>query len=188
MTRTSFTSDTPRPARSHSVAMQAVLLLLLVLVRCSALKKTPEITRTGVFIQSSGDLVEIPKLGTLGSVYGPRLYPEIPDDSIPQVSDVGPIYVNVPDVSATSLKGIEWHGYRLGGNGSVGSRSTATQNDWKSVAIRTEPTGTAGVFKVVVTAADAKTGRWKPEISHEYFGLTAGDGFKPGPIWAVKIR
>ena len=148
----------------------------------------PEITRTGVFIQSGDEVIEIPKLGTLGSMYGPRLYPEIPDDSIPVVADVGPIYVNLPDVPATTLKGIEWHGYRLGGNGSVGSRSTATPEEWKSVAITAEPTGTAGVFKVVVSAADAKTGRWKPEISHEYFGLTAGDGYKAGPVWAVKIR
>ena len=155
---------------------------------CHTATKVPEITRTGVFIQSGDDLLEIPKLGTLGSVYGPRLYPEIPDDSIPVVSDVGPIYVNVPDVPAASLKGIEWHGYRLGGNGSVGSRSTATPQDWKSVAIVAEPTSTAGVFKVVVSAADPKTGRWKPEISHEYFGLTAGDGYKAGPVWAVKIR
>ena len=166
----------------------AALVLLLAVAGCGAGTKVPEITKTGVFIQIDDDLVEIPKLGTLGSVYGPRLYPEIPDDSIPVVSDVGPIYVNVPDVSAASVKGIEWHGYRLGGNAPVGSRSTATPQEWKSVTIVTEPTGTAGIFKVVVSGADAKTGRWKPEISHEYFGLTAGDGYKPGPVWAVKIR
>ena len=128
------------------------------------------------------------RLGTLGTTYGPRLYPEIAEDSITVVPDVGPIYVNMPDVPASSLKGIEWHGYRLGGNGSVGSRSTATPQDWKVVAIVTEPTSTAGLFKVVVTAADAKTGRWKPEINHEYFGLTVDDGYKPSPIWAVRIK
>ena len=171
--------------RSH---LPAALLLLLTVTGCHTGTKIPEITRTGVFIQSGDDLLEIPKLGTLGSMYGPRLYPEIPDDSIPVVSDVGPIYVNLPDVPVTSLKGIEWHGYRLGGNAPVGSRSTATPQEWKSITIATEPTSTAGVFKVVVSAADAKTGRWKPEISHEYFGLTAGDGYKAGPVWAVKIR
>jgi hypothetical protein len=128
------------------------------------------------------------RLGTLGTTYGPRLYPEIPEDSIPVVTDVGPMYVNLPEVAASSLKGIEWHGYRLGGNSPVGSRSTATPQDWKSVAVVTEPTKTAGLFKVVVAAADATTGRWKPEISHEYFGLTVDGGYKPNPIWAVRIR
>ena len=167
-----------------------VLLLLLMLVGCNKASGPAEIKQAGVFMQSGGELVEMRRLGTLGTSYGPRLYPEIPEDSIPVVSDVGPIYVNVPDVQPSSLKGIEWHGYRLGGNASVGSRSTATPQDWKSVPINvtTEPTSIPGVLKVVVAAADAKTGRWKPEINHEYFGLTVGDGYKPGPIWAVKIR
>ena len=104
------------------------------------------------------------------------------------MTDVGPIYVNIPDLSVSSLKGIEWHGYRLGGNGSVGSPSTATPQDWKSVTIVTEPTKTAGLFKVVVSTADAKTGRWKPEINHEYFGLTVDGGYKASPIWAVRIK
>jgi hypothetical protein len=168
--------------------LHAALLVLLAVAACRQAPKVSEITRTGVFMQSGDDLIELPKLGTLGSMYGPRLYPEIPDDSIPVVSDVGPIYVKLPDVPADTLRGVEWHGYRLGGNGSVGSRSTAKPEEWKTVTVVAEPTGRAGVFKVVVSAADAKTGRWKPEISHEYFGLTAGDGYKPGPVWAVKIR
>jgi hypothetical protein len=165
-----------------------ILLLLLMLVGCNKAGGMPEIKQTGVFMQSGGDLVEVRRLGTLGTSYGPRLFPEIPEDSITVVSDVGPIYVNVPDLQVSSLKGIEWHGYRLGGNAPVGSRSTATPQDWKSVAIVTAPTSTAGVFKVVVAAADAKTGRWKPEINHEYFGITVDDGYKPSPIWAVRIR
>jgi hypothetical protein len=165
-----------------------VLLLLLMVAGCNKAGATPEIKQTGVFIQSGGDLVEMLKLGTLGNTYGPRLYPEIPEDSIPVVTDVGPIYVNIPDVQPSSLKGVEWHGYRLGGNAPVGSRSTATPQEWKAVPIVAEPTGTAGIFKVVVAAADPKTGRWKPEISHEYFGLTVDGGYKPNPIWAVKIR
>lgn len=168
--------------------MRVVLLLLLAVAGCSKSPATPEITQTGVFMQSRGELVEMLKLGTLGNTYGPRLFPEIPEDSIPVVTDVGPIYVNIPDVQAASLKGIEWHGYRLGGNAPVGSRSTATPQEWKSVDIVTAPTSTAGIFKVTVAAADATTGRWKPEISHEFFGITVDGGYKPNPIWAVRIK
>jgi hypothetical protein len=172
----------------HRLLVLSALLMTLMVAGCHTGAKISDIKRTGVFIESGDELVEIPRLGTLGSVYGPRLHPEIPDDSIPVVNDVGPIYVNLPDVPVTSLRGIEWHGYRLGGNGSADSRSTATAQDWKVVPIVTEPTSTAGIYKVMVGAADAKTRRWKPEISHEYFGLTAGDGYKGGPVWGVKIR
>ena len=168
--------------------MWVVLLLLLAVAGCNKTPATAEIKQTGVFMESGGDLVEIHKLGTLGNTYGPRLFPEIPEDSIPVVTDVGPIYVNIPDVQPASLKGIEWRGYRLGGNAPVGSRSTATPQEWKTVEIVTAPTGTAGIFKVTVAAADAKTGRWKPEISHEYFGITVDGGYKPNPIWAVRIK
>jgi hypothetical protein len=58
----------------------------------------------------------------------------------------------------------------------------------KAVSIVTEPTETAGLVKVVVGKADPRTGRWKPEISHEYFGLTVDEGYKPSPIWAVRIK
>src|SRR5207237_772218 len=156
----------------------------LTLVACHKAGEIPEIKKTGVFTLSGSDLVEVPRLGTLGKSYGPRLYPEIPDYDIPVVPDVGPMYVNIPDLSVSSLKGIEWHGYRLGGNASPGSPSTATAQDWKTVPIVTTPTRTAGLFKVVVATADTKTGRWKPEINHEYFGLTVDEGYKPGPVWA----
>jgi hypothetical protein len=140
-------------------------------------------------MQTGGNLVTVPRLGTLAQTYGPRLFPELPEYNIPVVVDVGPIYVNVPDLAVTNLKGIEWHGYRLGGNGSPGSPSTAQPQDWKSVAVAivAEPAKT-GVFKVVVASADAKTGRWKPESNHEYFGVAVDGGFKGGPIWAVKIK
>jgi hypothetical protein len=174
--------------RSHIHPLALLLLLLLTVAACNTTGGMPEITQTGIFVQSRGELVEMRRLGTLGNTYGPRLYPELADDSIAVVPDVGPIYVNIPDLAAASLKGIEWHGYRLGGNGSVGSRSTATPQEWKIVPITTEPTKVAGVFKVVITAADAKSGRWKPEINHEYFGLTVDDGYKATPIWAVKIK
>ena len=141
-----------------------------------------------MFTQSEGTLVEIPKLGTLGTSYGPRLYPELPEYGIPAVTDVGPIYVNIPDFPVSAVKGIEWHGYRLGGNGSVGSRSTATPQDWKSVQVTTEPTTIPGLFKIVVATADPRTGRWRPEQSHEYFGLTIDGGFKGGAVWAVRIK
>jgi hypothetical protein len=160
-------------------------ILLLVLIGCGG---TPELKQHGLFIDVDGYVVEIPKLGTLGNSYGPRLYPELPEYNIPTVPFVGPIYVNVPDLAVQSLKGIEWHGYRLGGNGSVGSPSTATAEDWKAVPVVVEPTKTAGVFKVVAGAADAKTGKWKPEPSHEYFGLMIDGGYKGGPVWAVKIK
>lgn len=162
--------------------------MLLLFAACNRASGIPEIKQSGIFTQSGGNLVEMRKLGTLATTYGPRLYPELPEYDIPVVSDVGPIYVNVADLPVKSLKGIEWHGYRLGGNGSVGSPSTATPADWKSVALLTEPTKTAGVFKVVVTSADAKTGRWKPELNHEYFGLTLDAGYKGAPVWAVKIK
>jgi hypothetical protein len=165
-----------------------LVLVLLLPVGCNKPGGTPEIKRTGIFTQSGDNLVEMRRLGTLGTTYGPRLYPDLPEYDIPVVTDVGPMYVNIPDFPVSSLKGIEWHGYRLGGNGSVGSPSTATPQDWRSVPIVTEPTNTVGLFKVVVGAADAKTGRWKPEINHEYFGLTVDGGYKASPVWAVRIK
>jgi hypothetical protein len=176
----------PFSARSRIAVLP--LALSLFLVGCGNGGETPEIKQTGVFTQSAGTLVEIPKLGTLGTAYGPRLYPELPEYDIPVVTDVGPMYVNIPDFPVSTLKGIEWHGYRLGGNGSVGSPSTATPQDWKSVRVVTEPTKTPGLFKIVVGAANASTGRWKPELSHEYFGLTIDGGYKGGPVWAVRIK
>jgi hypothetical protein len=88
------------------------------------------------------------------------------------------------------VKGIEWHGYRLGGNASPGSAtpSTATPQDWKYVRVVTEQTKTPGLFKVMVGTADASTGRWKPELSHEYFGLTYDGGYKGSPVWAIRIK
>jgi hypothetical protein len=164
------------------------LVLPLLLAGCGRAGGTPEIKQTGVFTQSAGDLVEMRKLGTLGTAYGPRLYPDLPEYDIPVVPDVGPMYVNIPDFPVSAVKGIEWHGYRLGGNASVGSPSTATPQDWKSVRVLTEPTKTPGLFKIVVATADASTGRWKPELGHEYFGLTVDGGYKGGPVWAVKIK
>ena len=172
----------------RSCIHRLALVLLLTVTGCHKAGEIPEIKKTGLFTESAGNLVEIPRLGTLGNTYGPRLYPEIPDYDIPAMPDVGPIYVNMPDLAVSSLKGIEWHGYRLGGNASAGRPSTATPQDWKSVAIVSEPTKTPGVFKVVVGAAEPKTGRWRPEISHEYFGLTVDGGYKPNPIWAVRIK
>ena len=49
------------------------------------------------------------------------------------------------------------------------------------------PVSLPGVFKVVVSAADAK-GRWKPEPAHEYFGIAVDAGYKAASIWAVKIK
>jgi hypothetical protein len=158
------------------------------LAGCNDSGRVPEIKGTGVFIQAAGTLIEVPKLGTLGNSYGPRLYPDLPEYDIPVVPDVGPIYVNIPGVPVATLEGLEWHGYRLGGNAPPGSRSTATMQDWKSVRVTTEQTTTPGLFKVVVAAADARTGRWKPELSHEYFGITHDGGNKDKPVWAVRIR
>jgi hypothetical protein len=167
-----------------------VLLFLLTVAGCNQAGDMPEIKGPGIFTVSDGYVVEMRKLGTLGNTYGPRLFPVLPEYEIPVVTDVGPIYVNLPDVPAASLKGIEWHGYRLGGNAPAGSRSTATPQEWKSVPITvvTAPGKPPGVVKVVVGSADAKTGRWKPESNHEYFGLTVDAGYKESPIWAVKIK
>lgn len=175
-------------ARPRLHILAPALTLLIALVACNTAGGTPEIKQPGIFTMSRGYLVEMRKLGTLGNTYGPRLFPEIPEYDIPVVTDVGPIYVNLTDVPAAKLIGIEWRGYRLGGNAPPGSRSTATPADWKSVALVSEPTPTAGIVKIVVASADAKTGRWKPELNHEYFGLTVDAGFKESPIWAVKIQ
>ena len=164
------------------------LLALTLLAGCARTETPPEIKQVGVFTMAFDKLAEIRKLGTLAESYGPRLYPEIPDYDVTLVPSVGPIYINNPDIPVSALKGIEWHGYRLGGNGSVGSRSTATADDWKAVPIVTEPTKTPGLFKVMVAAADASTGRWKPEQHHEYFGLYVDGGYKGGPVWAVRIK
>jgi hypothetical protein len=169
-------------------AAPTLLVLLLTAGRCNKAGDIPEIKQPGIFTTSGGYTVEVRKLGTLASTYGPRLYPELPEYDIPVVTDVGPMYVNIPELPVNNLKGIEWHGYRLGGNGSVGSPSTATAQDWKSVPVAVEATKTPGVFKVVVAAADPKTGRWKPESNHEYFGLALDAGYKGGPIWAVKLK
>ena len=147
----------------------------------------PEIKQPGVFIESNGFLLEIKKLGTLGWKYGPRVYPELPEYNVPAVSTVSPIYVNLPELATETLKGVEWHGYRLGGNASPDTPSTATPQDWKAVAIKKESTSVPGIFKVVVAAADAK-GQWKPESAHEYFGIAVDAGYKAGAVWAVRIK
>lgn len=162
--------------------------MLLLVVACNKTAGVPAITQPGIFTMSGEYLVEMRKLGTLANTYGPRLFPEIPEYDIAVVTDVGPIYVNLPDIDVARLKGIEWHGYRLGGNGSIDARSTATVQDWKIVTIVTDPAQTQGLRKVTIGAADQKTGRWKPESNHEYFGLTVDAGYKPSPIWAVKIK
>jgi hypothetical protein len=167
-------------------ALPAVLALLLMTAGCRA-GGMPDIKQPGVFIEADGYLVEIRKLGTLGTMYGPRMYPELPEYDIPAVTRVSPIYVNLPELATATLKGIEWHGYRLGGNASPDTPSTATPQDWKAVPIKKEPTSVPGIFKVVVAAADAQ-GRWKPETTHEYFGIAVDAGYKAAPIWAVKIK
>jgi len=150
------------PFRARLRVAVVTLALPSLLGGCAASADLSEIKGTGVFIEKNGTLVEIPKLGTLGTTYGPRLYPEIPDYSIPLVVDVSPIYVNIPDFPIATLKGIEWHGYRLGGNGSVGSPSTATPQDWKSIHVTSEQTKIPGLYKVVVSTADAKTAAGNP--------------------------
>lgn len=175
---------------SRSRTALLTVMLALFLIGCGQRGDTPEIKGVGVFTYTADTLIEMRKVGTLGMTYGPRLYPEIPDYDIRVVPDVGPMYVNLPDFPVSTVKGIEWHGYRLGGNASPGSStpSTATPQDWKYVRVVSEPTKTPGLFKIVVGTADASTGRWKPEINHEYFGLTIDDGQKGSPVWAVRIK
>jgi hypothetical protein len=163
------------------------LLPFLLLTDCGQAGGMPEITQKGVFTETGGFVVEIKQLGTLANTYGPRLFPELPEYNIPVVDQVSPIYLNLPELANVQFKGIEWHGYRLGGNASAGSPSTAKPDEWKAIDVVKEPTSTAGIFKVTVKGADAK-GRWKPEPSHEYFGIAVDGGYKGGPIWAVKIK
>ena len=164
---------------------RGAVALLLLTAGCGG--GVPDIKKPGVFTENDGYLVEIRKLGTLGTTYGPRLYPELPEYDIPAVTKVGPIYLNLPELATAPLKGVEWHGYRLGGNASPDTPSTATPQDWKAVPIHKEATNVPGIFKVVVAAADAQ-GRWKPESSHEFFGIAVDAGYKAAPIWAVKIK
>jgi hypothetical protein len=177
--------DTIKPV-STSGSLLSALALLLMAAGCGGGSR-PDIKQPGVFIESDGYLVEVKRLGTLGTTYGPRLYPELPEYNIPAVTKVSPIYVNLPELATATLKGIEWRGYRLGGNASPDTPSTATAQDWKAVPIRKESTSVPGIFEVVVAAADAQ-GRWKPELDHEYFGIAVDAGYKAGPIWAVKIK
>ena len=174
------------PAYLRSCSLLFTVAFLLMTAGCRA-GSMPDIKQPGVFIQSDGYLVEIRKLGTLGNTYGPRLYPELPEYNIPAVTKVSPIYLNLPELATATLKGIEWHGYRLGGNASPDTPSSASPQDWKAVPITKEPTNMPGIFKVVAGAADAQ-GRWKPEPAHEYFGIAVDAGYKPGSIWAVKIK
>ena len=171
---------------SPSRSFLFVLALLVITAGCRT-GSMPDIKQPGVFIEADGYLVEIKKLGTLGTSYGPRLFPELPEYNIPSVTKVSPIYLNLPELATATLKGIEWHGYRLGGNASPDTPSTATAQDWKAVPLKKEPTNVPGIFKVVAAAADAQ-GRWKPESNHEYFGVAVDAGYKAGPIWAVKIK
>ena len=166
--------------------LACVLALVLMAAACRD-GGVPEIKQPGVFIESDGYLVEIKKLGTLGNTYGPRIYPDLPEYDIPAVKTVSPIYLNLPELAGAPLKGVEWHGYRLGGNASPDTPSTATAQDWKAVPITKEPTDVPGIYKVVVAGADPQ-GRWKPEPTHEYFGIAVDAGYKPGAIWAVKIK
>jgi hypothetical protein len=168
-------------------ALLCILTALLLPTGCSRAGGVPEITQPGVFIETAGYVVEIKQLGTLANAYGPRLFPELPEYNIPVVDRVSPIYVNLPELANAQFKGIEWHGYRLGGNASAGSPSTAKPDEWKAIDVVKEPTSTPGIFKVTVKGADAQ-GRWKPESSHEYFGIAVDGGYKGGPIWAVKIK
>jgi hypothetical protein len=167
-------------------SLPLVLALLVVTGGCRS-GGVPDLKKPGVFIEVDGYLVEIQKLGMLGNTYGPRLYPELPEYNIPAVDMVSPIFLNLPELATATLKGIEWHGYRLGGNASPDRPSTATAADWKAVEIKKESTSVPGVFKVVVAGADAQ-GRWKPESSHEYFGIAVDAGYEAGPVWAVKIK
>ena len=160
-------------------------MFLLTVAGCGG--GTPEVKDRGIFVYADGYLMPMRELGTLANSYGPRLFPTLPEYNIQVVPYVGPIYVNDPELPVKSLKGIEWHGYRLGGNGSVGSPSTATARDWKAVPLVTEATDTPGLSRIVVGLADAK-GRWKPESAHEYFGLTLEGDNQGGRIWAVKIK
>jgi len=171
---------------STLVPRLSMLALLLIAAGCGG-GGVPDIKQPGIFIEADGYLVEIKKLGTLGWTYGPRLYPELAEYGIPSVTKVSPIYVNLPELATATLKGIEWRGYRLGGNASPDTPSTATAQDWKAVPIRKEPTSVPGIFRVVAAAADAQ-GRWKPESGHEFFGIAVDNGYKPGPIWAVRIK
>jgi hypothetical protein len=171
---------------SYRGSRLSVLALLVMALGCRR-GGMPDIKQPGVFIESDGYLVEIRKLGTLGTSYGPRVYPELPEYDIPAVTRVSTIYLNLPELATATLKGIEWHGYRLGGNASPDTPSSATPQDWKAVPIKRESTSVPGVFTVVVAAADAQ-GRWKPESSHEYFGIAVDAGYKAGPIWAVRIK
>jgi len=167
-------------------ARLSVFALLLLTAACGG-GGMPEIKDPGVFIETDGFLLEIKQLGTLSWTYGPRVYPELAEYNVPSVSRVTPIYLNLPELANVPLKGIEWHGYRLGGNAPPNTPSTATARDWKAVPIKKEPTKVPGIFKVVVAAADAE-GRWRPEPQHEYFGIAVDAGFKTGPIWAVRIK
>jgi hypothetical protein len=172
--------------RGSGRLLTPALVLILLTAGCRS-GGVPDITQPGVFIESEGYLVQIKQLGTLGSSYGPRIYPELPDYDIPAVKKVSPIYLNLPELASAPLKGIEWHGYRLGGNASPETPSTATAQDWKAIAVTKTPTKVPGVFKVVVAGADAN-GEWKPEPTHEYFGIAVDAGYKPAPIWAVRIK
>src|SRR5262245_65670632 len=79
-------------------ARLSALALLLMTAGCGA-GGMPEIKQPGVFIESNGYLVEIKKLGMLGTSYGPRIYPDLPEYDIPAVSTIGPIYLNLPELA-----------------------------------------------------------------------------------------
>jgi hypothetical protein len=161
-------------------------MLPLLLFGCDATGGIPTNKQIGVFTQSGGTLVEMRKLGTLGMTYGPHLYPELPEYDIPVVSDVGPRYVNIPDFPVAKLKGVEWHGYRLGGNTSAGTPSTATPREWKFVpVIITAQSTTPGLFKVLAQLTPKPV--TEAELGHEYFGLIEG-GLAGSPVWAVHIK
>ena len=122
-------------------------------------------------------------MGTLGTTFTDRVCTGATGTgSACQPARVSPIHVNLPELATATLKGIEWHGYRLGGNASPDTPSTATAQDWKPVADNEEIDSVPGVFKVVVDAADAQ-GRWKPESTHKVLSaLRWMRATRPGPF------
>ena len=83
-------------------ALLSLLALGLVAAGCRG-GGVAEIKQPGVFIDSDGYLVEIKKLGTLGTSYGPRVYPELPEYDVPSVTKVSPIYVNLPELATAKV-------------------------------------------------------------------------------------